>query len=507
MSIDVDSLGLATQGAALAAEQMPLAPEPVTPPGNDPVSMYAVAVLSTQWLRLSLVCAHGSLQKAVGGLAVTATGTGFELQDKFNIGLFDQLGKLGELAQMASGVQSPNLPDLLALPTVPPPPTIPPQVFSELLFAGPGGSAVRDQSGALRGQIATMRQDADQAAAAGAGIDGAWQDGGNQQAGANTARWGAWKGDVADDAETLAKSLDSFADANDRARQSTPTPDEYQQAYNDLSMAMSSGNPVAAAQAAAHISDLNGRGGEAMTAYYGDVASLTAALTGDLKTAPAIAGGHGDSGGDQQGSGQHGGSTKSGQGSTEGGSSQQPGGQSGGSGAESLSSAPAGQNTGPGQQPGGGSGQWQDVVQPGVQEPPPSGAKTWQDMMGVGAQPSGAPSVDSLLNPAGNPAAAAQDPNPMSMFTSPTDPLRNLIGPSGPPAPAAPVAEGSDYLSQLGDRLTKVGTKTGEGCFVGGTAAGIGSLILPPSEVVTVPVGCITGAIGGGLAEIVSPSK
>jgi hypothetical protein len=360
MSVDIDSLGLATQGAGLAAEQAPLAPVPVTPPGNDPVSMYAVAVLSTQWLRLSLVTAHGSVQKVVGGLAVTATGAGFEAQDKLNIGLFDQLGKLGELAQMASGASSPNLPDLLALPTAPPPPAIPPQVFSELLFAGPGGSVVRDQAQLLRGQIGLHRQDADQALSAGTGIDGAWQDGGNQQAGANTTQWGDWKHDTVGDMETLAKGLDAFADANDRARQATPTPDEYQQAFDQLSQAMASGNPVAAAQAATRISELNAKSGEAMTAYYGDVTALVTALNGDLKTAPAIAGGHGDGGGDQQ--------QRSGQSSSSQGSGQQHSGGGQGQGSSGQQGGGGGTPSGGGPQPGGTSES--PIANPGQAQPP-----------------------------------------------------------------------------------------------------------------------------------------
>jgi hypothetical protein len=487
MSVDVDSLGLATSGIGLIGEQAPLAPTAVTPPSDDPISAYAAAVLSTQWLRLSLVASHGSLQKAVGGMAVLSTGAGFEAQDKLNVGLFDQLGELAsELASMASGVGSPSLPDLLAIPSAPPPPVMPPQVFSELLFAGPGSSVLRQQADLLRGQAGAQRADADQATAAGSQINSAWDDGGQQQAGANTTKWGAWKHDSVDDMDTLATSLDSFADANDRARQDTPSPDQYQRAFAQLSAAMQSGNPVAAAQAAAHISELNAKGGEAMTAYYNDVIALTTALNTTLKTAPPIAGG--GKGGDQGGSGQ------------QQGAGQQRGAGSSGETGQGTQPQHSGPQQGPppvGSQPGAGTRGVPGPVPPPLPGQSPGAAtagqppKTWQDMMLSGFPPGSATSAGDLINP----STAPQPPNgPMG-----TDPLssmfKGLIGPAAPQSPVAAAAAAASSSNCGPLDLTQGVLEYGGG--IGGTIV----------SVPFIPEGAGVVGVMGGVASILDGSK
>ena len=86
----------------------------------------------------------------------------------------------------------------------------------------------------------------------------------------------------------------------------------------------------------------------------------------------------------------------------------------------------------------------------------------------------------------------------------PRDPLYPVLHSPQPPAPLSPDEVRrlvSDEVQRQLDEKERfsAGTlinKTAEGCVIGGATAGLITLIFPPSDAVSIPAGCITGAFG-----------
>jgi hypothetical protein len=87
---------------------------------------------------------------------------------------------------------------------------------------------------------------------------------------------------------------------------------------------------------------------------------------------------------------------------------------------------------------------------------------------------------------------------------NPRDPLYTVLHSPQPPAPLAPddvrrlASEEVQRQMDTKERFSAATliNKTVQGCFIGGATAGLATLIVPPSDAVSIPAGCITGAFG-----------
>lgn len=290
MTIEVDTLGLAVQGAGLAASPAPAIPAPVGPAGADPISALITAMTNGQVTDLAAASADGTVRREVGGTAVTGSAAVHESADDVGAGLFKNLGSApGE----ASGLRDLMLPPELNLPPTPPPVAsllLPPEAFSRTLHEG-DSAPWRTAADVLFAAGQGHREVADSTAAAANGIDTAWQDGA-QQAGANTKLNSMLLGGLANDYSDLGAALNSYAEHRDTAVQNTPTPEEYDRARALLAQAQSTGNPILMAQAARQLAELNARSTEAQLGYQTNVADTAAQHSGAPTTSNNIAGGN-----------------------------------------------------------------------------------------------------------------------------------------------------------------------------------------------------------------------
>jgi hypothetical protein len=288
MTVEVDTLGLAGQGAGLAASPAPAIPAPVGPAGADPISAMITALTNGQVTNLAAASADGTVRREVGGTALIGSAAVHESADDVGAGLFKNLGSApGE----ASGLRDLMVPPELNLPPTPPPVAsllLPPEAFSRTLHEG-DSAAWRTAADVLFAAGQGHREVADSTAATANGIDTAWQDGA-QQAGANTKLNSMLLGGLANDYSDLGTALNSYAEHRDTAVQNTPTPEEYDRARALLARAQSSGNPILMAQAARQLAELNTRATEAQLGYQSNVADTAAQHSGEPTTSNNIAG-------------------------------------------------------------------------------------------------------------------------------------------------------------------------------------------------------------------------
>jgi hypothetical protein len=290
MTIEVDTLGLAVQGAGLAASPAPAIPTPVGPASADPISAMVTAMTNGQVTSLTAASADGTARRAVGGTAVAGSAAVHESADTVGA---DLLKNVGSAPGEASGLRDLMIPPELNLPPTPPPVAsllLPPEAFSRTLHEG-DSAAWRTAADALFAAGQGHREVADSTAAAASGIDTAWQDGA-QQAGANTKLNSMLLGGLANDYSDLGAALNSYAEHRDNAVQNTPTPEEYDRARALLAQAQSTGNPTLMAQAARQLAELNARATEAQLGYQSNVADTAAQHSGEPTTSNDIAGKH-----------------------------------------------------------------------------------------------------------------------------------------------------------------------------------------------------------------------
>jgi hypothetical protein len=289
MTVEVDTLGLAVQGAGLAASPAPAIPTPVGPASADPISAMVTAMTNGQVTSLTAASTDGTARRAVGGTAVAGSAAVHESADTVGA---DLLKNLGSAPGEASGLRDLMIPPELNLPPTPPPVAsllLPPEAFSRTLHEG-DSAAWRTAADALFAAGQGHREVADSTAAAASGIDAAWQDGA-QQAGANTKLNSMLLGGLANDYSDLGAALNSYAEHRDNAVQNTPTPEEYDRARALLAQAQSTGNPILMAQAARQLAELNARSTEAQLGYQSNVADTAAQHSGAPTTSNNIAGG------------------------------------------------------------------------------------------------------------------------------------------------------------------------------------------------------------------------
>jgi hypothetical protein len=463
VKVFVDTAGLASNGAALSGEGAPQVAAPPVAGAFDPVTQSLGASLGTRAVSLSMLLAHGSAVRAVGGMAVTATAGGFHTADADNAAVLGGQGPSSRMASMVAPAMQPPPPQLPAVPTMTAPPAMPGDVFSQAVHAGPGGGPWRANAQLLRSQVvAALREQADEVIRSGTAIDANWQDGGDQRAGANTVGHGDWLHQIADHTNALAGAFDDAADHLDRARQATPPPEDFARARQNFLNAQAAGDPVAAAQAAADYSGLNTRATDAMFGYHGNAAATTTALNTPLTPAPAIS---------------NGGDTAPG-----------PDDQIVGPPDPRKPKYQLVDNGSGGPQPPGPAPQIGPFpVPPQVAATAPAGPPP------AGPPPPGDPNsfVSQWQQALTAPPAAPPPANPAPMPSWPGLPQMRAAPPPPDPGPMPTEANPSPG--------TLLGA-TGAGCLSGGATGGLVGAPIPIAEGVTIPGGCVGGALiaGGG---------
>ena len=162
---------------------------------------------------------------------------------------------------------------------------------------GPGRSSLHVFADHWEQAASELRRAADTTTQADNAIDASWNDG-KQRAGANTRLHGEWLSQMGDHAEMLASQARSVATSFETAKHSTPSPQEFAQARQELQSALerfSSSKGANAAEVQQKSQDLaykQTQATSAATAYHSAVSSGGLSSSAEsMKLAPPIAGG------------------------------------------------------------------------------------------------------------------------------------------------------------------------------------------------------------------------
>ena len=297
MPIHLDAEGLTFAAGQLSGTAQAHAPAAAEPPGADMTSLSAVSQLNAASTALAALLSHGSAVREVGALAVSNTATFLTAQDDLNAAGIANWADPG----MDTGLIP--LPDIPSpdVPAVPPVPAalapLPGEAHAQALYGGPGSSSLHVFADHWEQAASELRRAADTTTQAGHAIDASWNDG-KQRAGANTRLHGEWLSQMGDHAEMLASQARSVATSFETAKHSTPSPQEFAQARQELQSALerfSSSKGANAAEVQQKSQDLaykQTQATSAATAYHSAVSSGGLSSSAEsMKLAPPIAGG------------------------------------------------------------------------------------------------------------------------------------------------------------------------------------------------------------------------
>ncbi|QIV79904.1 PPE domain-containing protein [Mycolicibacterium frederiksbergense] len=308
MAITFDAAALITAAGRLSGDAQPHAPAVAEPPGVDMTSVSAVSQLNGASAALAALLTHGSAVREVGALALSGTAATLSGQDEANAaGISSSTGPSSVSAPAPlPSIPAPSVPSIPTVPAALAP--LPGEAHSHALYGGPGSSSLHSFAEQWERSAALLRQTAASTTQAGDEIDANWEDS-KQRAGANTRRHGEWLSHMSEQADTLANHARSVAQNFETAKQSTPSPQEFTQARQDLAQAMrrfqASGgvNAVEVQQKTENLARKQAEATAAAADYHCSVSSSTLSAMGDtIKTAPPIAGG-GDGDGEVQSAG------------------------------------------------------------------------------------------------------------------------------------------------------------------------------------------------------------
>jgi hypothetical protein len=414
---------------------------------------------------------HGSAVRKVGAMAVANTATVLSAQDEANAagisnGLTpDLVGGLMPIPRLPAPGVPPIPPVAAALPPMPG------EALSRALYGGSGSSSLHAFADQWDATSAQLRQLGDSTTQTGQVIETSWEDG-HQQAGANVRRHAQWLTDMAEQASSLAGHARSVAEGFQTAKANTPSPQEFTQARKELNDALarfsaSGGLNAVEVQAKSHtLAQQQSQATSAAMGYQSRIATATFPCSAQsLTTAPPIAGGT----------------------STD---DQIVGGSTGGPHIQMVddkTDSDARQtDTPPPPAPHGQSQIGPFPVPPQVAAAAPPGVPRQTDPTG------------GLLTP--------QDLPPAS--PPPTIPGVNPPAPPGPP-PLPSYGDLVKQVEQQGQQLNDMQNSAhnvtidglmvagGAGCGTGAVAGAIPGALVPPLEAVTIPGGCVAGAITG----------
>ncbi|ASX03567.1 PPE domain-containing protein [Mycobacterium intracellulare] len=306
MAIHLDTAGLTSAASQLSGTAQTHAPAAAEPPGADVTSVSAVSQLNAASTALATLLSHGSAVREVGALSVSNTATFLTAQDELNAAGITN----GSDPGMATGltplpdIPSPNVPVVPAVPAALAP--LPGEAHAHALYGGPGSSSLHEFADHWEQTAAELRRAANTTTQAGGAIDASWNDG-RQRAGANTRRHGEWLSEMGNHAEMLARQARSVASSFETAKHSTPNPQEFAQARQELQAALerfSSSRGANAAEVQEKSQDLaykQTQATSAATTYHSAVSSGSLASSVEsMKLAPPIADGSGGDSSDVQ---------------------------------------------------------------------------------------------------------------------------------------------------------------------------------------------------------------
>jgi hypothetical protein len=297
LSIELDSPGLTSAAAQLAGIASAPSAATAQPPGLDMTSVSAVMQLNAAASALSALLVHGSQVREVGAQAVTNTAAFLTEQDATNAGAISNGSSPGEPAPPPAipNIASPSVPTVPSVPGALVP--LPGEQHAQALYGGPGSSSLHQFASQWESTAAQLRDAAQTVTQAGHAMDASWNDG-KQRAGANTRRHGEWVEQMAEHANKLADHARTVAGDFDTAKNSTPSPHEFEQAKQELHAALArfqssrGANAAEVQQKSQQLAQMQTQATAAATNYHSAVTTSTLTSSVEsMKLAPPIAGG------------------------------------------------------------------------------------------------------------------------------------------------------------------------------------------------------------------------
>ena len=287
---------LSSVGARLAGSPSAVVPVEAVPAGGDVTSAAMAAILTAHGAVLSTVLAHAVLLRAAGGANLIRSAVIFQLVDERNAARV--LASIGvhtsaPTTDMPPAVEVPSAPVVPVIPALPPPVVLPGEALAVALHGGPGSSSTRLAADQWRTQAGAVEELADQTRSQARAITAAWDDGGRHRAADNTWEHGLWLHHTATHMRALARAADSHADAFDRAKHATPTPQEFAATRDEIAAAQARADPIALAQATSKYADQQTQATQAATTYHAEATTTATAITTTPNTAPPIVRGGG----------------------------------------------------------------------------------------------------------------------------------------------------------------------------------------------------------------------
>ena len=300
MTIVVDATGLTAAAGQLTSSTQVHSPAVAEPPGLDLTSVSAVAQINAASTALAGLLNHGSALREVGAMAVAGTASTLSGQDEANASAIlngSSPSGASSSAPTLPSVPMPSVPSLPSFPAALAP--LPGEAHSQALYGGPGSSSLHSFADQWASHAQQLREQASTITSTGHAIDASWDDG-HQRAGANTRTHGEWLNTMADHAEKLSTHARTVAQSFETAKANTPSPQEFQQAHQELQQAMQRFNASRGANAPEvqmrmqDIAQKQTQATSSATNYHAQVSEGNLSSTGEsLKTAPPIAGGSG----------------------------------------------------------------------------------------------------------------------------------------------------------------------------------------------------------------------
>lgn len=299
--IEVDDEGLARDGADLTGSATPCAPgSPCQPAAHDAASVAMAAMFNGWDSTVSALLDHAAGHRLAGGVSVAGSAGMLAAQDVANAATISAISGGGGAPAPADApastdvpmIAAPVLPSVAALPPTPPPMTG--EQIAQYVHNGPGSESVRNLANTWRTSVAGHVTDAaDQTLRSASSIDQHWQDGGQQQAGSNTAEHADWlSSQMHSHVISLADRADEYAAQIDQLRSATPRPEEFTELHQRLNRALAifrdSGNPAPLTAVSAELAEKQGEAIDAYSTYFAAAATTAGSAPTPPPPAPPI---------------------------------------------------------------------------------------------------------------------------------------------------------------------------------------------------------------------------
>jgi hypothetical protein len=460
-------LRLNTDGVTEAARQAAGAPPAGVPAAAitaaaDPVSVTVAHAVGTQ---IAIIGAGTGLARALAQVAsarLNANAGEYGAQEHFNAAT---LGTGGDPAAVP-GEYAPAPPSSLAAPSFPVPQsaTAPTSAkhIAQLIHWGPGPEPLRAAASRLRAHAEELRGASVALRGATEVLEGSWWSDAGAAAHGRISELADFYERHAQTAAAAAQQAEAQGDNVSRVRAAIPRPDDFEEVESRLRAAVRA-NAKSKGAYSAVVAALQAQHGELTaktTAGFTDYALGSATALDDAALSPppddVIVGGDGHH-------------------------------------------DPTVRMAGFGQGPAPLSPNTEGPLPPAPGAQPQIGPFPVPPQVAAAAQPPAAnpgSALDQML--LGNGPASTPGANPLDPL------LQQLVAPT-PPGPMTPdqiqklVSEA--VQRQLTDAqrfsILELLDKAAKGCVLGGATAGVATLFVPPSEVVSIPAGCATGLVGG----------